>query len=149
MVTMTDKEFREHGVELVPRPSVPVTEYAQYKAIRDKFKRGALGQFEPTIRASAVVALDGLPYTVKFRNQGALDEWQRLFKAHEWSQRMWDVWATARSTCLDCINKLCWQVDQYLHPHPRSQCPPDWPDAKFATVVRWPPTFTSKESVAP
>lgn len=134
---MADTAFHDPGVELVARASVPATEYAQYKAIRDKFKREALGQLEPAIRASMVTTLDGLPYPVKFRNQGALDEWERLFRAHEWSQRMWDTWTTPRATCLDCINELCWQIDQHLHPHPRSQRPPDWPDAGFATVVRW------------
>lgn len=137
MVTMADTAFRDPDVELVPRASVPATEYAQYKAIRDKFKRDALGQLESAIRASTVATLDGLPYPAKFRNQGALDEWECLFKAHDWSQRMWNAWATARSTCLDCINELCWQVDQRLHSHPRSQRPPDWPDTAFATVVRW------------
>jgi hypothetical protein len=134
---MADTAFRDLCVELVARASVPATEYAQYKAIRDRFKREALGQLEPAIRASTVATLDGLPYPVKFRNRGALDEWERLFKAHEWSQRMWDTWTTARSTCLDCINELCWQVEHHLHPHSRYQRPPDWPDAAFATVVRW------------
>jgi hypothetical protein len=137
MVTMADTAFRDPSVELVPRASAPATEYAEYKAIREKFKRDALGQLEPAIRASTVATLDGLPYPVKFRNQRALNEWGCLFKAHEWSQRIWDAWATARSTCLDCINELCWQVDQHLHPYPQSQRPPDWPDAAFATVVRW------------
>jgi hypothetical protein len=81
--------------------------------------------------------LDGLPYPIRFRNQGALDAWQQLFKAHDWSQRMWDTWATSRATCLNCINELCWHVDQRLHSHPLSQRPSDWPDTAFATVVRW------------
>jgi hypothetical protein len=134
---MADTAFCDLGVELVPRASAPATAYAEYKAIRDKFKQDTLGQLEPAIRASTVAALDGLPYPVKFRNQRALDEWERLFKAHEWSHRMWDAWAQKRSTCLDCINELCWQVEQHLHPHPRSRRPADWPDAAFATVVRW------------
>lgn len=125
------------GVQLVPQASVPATDYAQYMAIRDKFKRGALGQLEPAIRVSTVAALDTHFYPVNFCNQGALGEWECLFKAHDWSQGMWDPWSTARSTCLDCFNKLCWQVDQHLHPHLRSQRPPGWPDAAFATVVRW------------
>jgi hypothetical protein len=137
MVTMADTAFRDPGVQLVPRTSAPATEYAEYKALRDKFKQDALGLLEPAIRASTVAALDGLPYPVKFRNQGALDEWKCLFKAHEWSLRMWDAWAQARSTCLDCINELCWEVDQRLHPHSRYQRSPGWPDAGFATVVRW------------
>jgi hypothetical protein len=137
MVTMADTAFHDPGVKLVPRASVPATEYAEYKAIRDKFKREALGQLEPAIRASTSMTLDGLPYPVKFRNQGALDEWQQLFKAHDWSQRMWDTWAMPHATCLDCINELCWHVDQRLHPHPLSQRPSDWTDTAFATVVRW------------
>lgn len=137
MVTMADTTFHDPNVELVPRASVPATEYAEYKAIRDKINREALGQVEPAIRASTVTTLDGLPYPVKFRNQGPLDEWQQLFKARDWSQRMWDTWATPRAACLDCINELCWHVDQRPHPHPLSQRPSDWPDTAFATVVRW------------
>lgn len=134
---MADTTFHDPNVELVPRASVPATEYAEYKAIRDKINREALGQVEPAIRASTVTTLDGLPYPVKFRNQGPLDEWQQLFKARDWSQRMWDTWATPRAACLDCINELCWHVDQRPHPHPLSQRPSDWPDTAFATVVRW------------
>lgn len=137
MVTMADTTFHDPSVELVPRASAPATEYAKYKAIWDKFKREALGQLEPAIRASMVTTLDGLPYPVKFCNQGALDAWQQLFNAHGWSQRMWDTWATPRDTCLDCINELCWHVDQRLHPHTLSQRSSDWPDTAFATVVRW------------
>lgn len=137
MGTMADTTFHDPSVELVPRASVPATEYAKSKAIWDKFKRQALGQLEPAIRASMVTTLDGLPYPVRFCNQGALDAWQQLFNAHGWSQRMWDTWATPRATCLDCINELCWHVDQRLHPHPLSQRSSDWPDTAFATVVRW------------
>jgi hypothetical protein len=81
--------------------------------------------------------LDGLPYPITVRNQGALDAWQQLFKAHDWSQRVCDTWATPRATCLDYINELCWHVDQRLHPHPLSQRPSDWSDTAFATAVRW------------
>jgi hypothetical protein len=134
---MADTTFFGLGVELVARASAPATEYAEYKAIRDKFRQGTLGQLEPAVRASTVATLDGLPYPVRFRNQGALDEWECLFKAQEWSRRMWDAWTQARSTCLDCINELCWQVERHLHPHPLGPRPPDWSEATFATVVRW------------
>jgi hypothetical protein len=64
---MANTAFRDPGVELVPRASVPSAEYAQYKAVRDKFKLDALGQLEPAIRASTVASLDSFPYPVKFR----------------------------------------------------------------------------------
>jgi hypothetical protein len=134
---MADTVFRDPSVELVARTSVPAAEYAEYKAMRNKFKKDALGQLEPAIRASTVATLDGLPYPIKFRNQEALDEWERLFKAHEWSRRIWDTWAKASSTCLDCINELCWQVDQHVHPHSQQYRPHGWADTAFATVVRW------------
>jgi hypothetical protein len=115
---MADTAFRGPSVELVPRASAPATAYAEYKAFRKKINLDILGGLEPAIRASTVVTLDGLPYPVKFRNQGAPDEWQRLFNAHDWSQRMWGEWAKAGSTCLDCNNELCWQVDRHTWDEP-------------------------------
>jgi len=137
MVTIVDTAFRDPDVELVPQASVPATAYAEYKAVRDRVKRDVLGALDPAIRASTVVTLDGLPYPVRFRNQGALDKWQCLFNAHEWGQWMWDEWAKPQATCLDCINELCWQVDQHLERHSRYGRPPGWAVATFATVVRW------------
>lgn len=137
MVTMANTALRDPGVAVAPRTSVPATEYAEYKALRDQFKQGVLGQLEPAVRASTVATLDDLPYPVKFRNQGALDEWRRLFTAHDWSQHMWDQWAKAPATCLDCINELCWQVDQPIDPYSRRQRPRGWSDAPFTAVVKW------------
>ena len=134
---MADTRSGVPEVELVPRASVPAAEYAEYKVMRHNFQTSALGQLDPAIRASTVVALDGLPFPVKFRNQGALEEWRRLFTAHEWSRRVWDDWASARATCLDCINELCWQVDQHLERHSRYQRPPGWADSTLAIVARW------------
>ena len=96
---MADTPFRVPEVELVARASVPAAEYAEYKLMRHRLPTSALGQLDPAIRASTVVALDGLPFPVKFRNQGALDEWRRLFTAHDWSRRVWNDWASARATC--------------------------------------------------
>lgn len=129
---MADTPFRAPEVELVARAGVPAAEYAEYKVMRHRLPTSALGQLDP-----AVVALDGLPFPVKFRNQGALEEWRRLFTAHDWSRRVWDDWASARATCLDCINELCWQVDQHLERHSRYQRPPGWADSTLAIVARW------------
>lgn len=137
MVTMADTRSGVPETELVPRASVPAAEYAEYKVLRHKLPTSTLGQLDPAIRASTVVTLDGLPFPVKFRNQGALEEWRRLFTAHEWSRRVWDDWASARATCLDCINELCWQVDQHLRQHSRYQRPPGWADSTLAIVARW------------
>jgi hypothetical protein len=134
---MADTAIRDPGVALVPRTSVPATEYAEYKALRDQFKQGVLGELAAAVRASTVATLGDLPYPVKFRNQGALDEWRRLFHAHDWSQRMWDQWAKAPATCLDCINELCWQVEQPLDPYSRRQRPPEWSEAAFTAAVKW------------
>lgn len=134
---MADTPFRAPEAELVARASVPAAEYAEYKVMRHKFPTSALGQLDPAIRASMVVTLDGLPFPVKFRNQGALEEWRSLFIAHDWSRRVWDDWASARATCLDCINELCWQVDQHLERHSRYQRPHGWADSTLAIVARW------------
>jgi hypothetical protein len=124
---MADTAFHNLGVGLVPQASVPATAFAEYKTIRNKFKREALGQLDPAIRARMVKTLDSLPCAVKFRNQGALDKWPQLIEAHDWSHHICDTGATPRATCFDCMNELCWQVDQYLHPHQRSQRSLDWP----------------------
>lgn len=137
MVTMADTRSGNPEVELVARASVPAAEYAEYKVMRHRLPTSALGQLDPAIRASTVVALDGLPFPVKFRNQGALEEWRRLFTVREWSQRVWDDWSSARATCLDCINELCWQVDQHLERHSRYQRPPGWADSTLAIIARW------------
>ena len=137
MVFMADTAFSVPEIELVPRASVPAAEYAEYKAMRHKFPTTALGELDLAIRASMVVTLDNLPFPIKFRNQGALEEWQRLFTAHDWSRRVWDDWAGARATCLDCINELCWQVDKHLERHSRYQRPPGWADSTLAIVARW------------
>lgn len=137
MVTMADTVFRVPDVEPMARASALAAEYAEYKALRNRFQSSILGPLGPAITASTLATLDGLPYPVKFRNQGALEQWRGLFTAHDWSRRLWDDWATPRATCLDCINELCWQVDQHLDRRARHQRPPGWPDATFATVARW------------
>jgi hypothetical protein len=137
MVTMADMALRDPGIELTPRISVAAAEYAEYKALRDQFKQGVLGELALAVRTSTVAALDGLSYPVKFRNQGALDEWRRLLTAYDWSQRMWDQWAKAPSTCIDCINELCLQVDQPVDPNSRRQRAPGWSEAAFTAAVKW------------
>jgi hypothetical protein len=134
---MANTAFPDSSVELVPRASAPAAEYAEYKALRDKFKQGVLGELGPAIRASTLATLGDLPYPVEFRNQGALEEWRCLFHTHDWGQRLWDQWAKAPATCLDCINELCWQVDQSVEPHARRQRPPGWSDAAFVAAVKW------------
>lgn len=137
MVTMADTVFRAPNVEPVARAITPAAEYAEYKVLRDRFHSSVFGQLGPAIKASTLATLDGLPYPVKFRNQGALEEWRGLFTVHDWSRRLWDDWATPRATCLDCINELCWQVAQHLDRRVRHQRPSGWPDATFPTIVRW------------
>lgn len=134
---MADTRLRAHDIELVAYTSVPAAEYAEYKALREKHPAGALGRLDAAIRASTVVTLGGLPFPVQFRNQGGLDEWRRVFNAHDWSRRLWDDWASVRSTCLDCINELCWQVDQHLARHSGCWRPPGWADSTLGIVARW------------
>lgn len=113
---MIDTSSRVPRVELVARASISATEHAKYNVLRHKLRTSDLGQFASAIQASTVVTLSGVAFLFKFRNQGALEEWRCLFTAHDWSRRVWGDWASARATCLDCINELCWQVgQQYGH----------------------------------
>lgn len=83
---MADTPFRAPELELVVRAGVSAAEYAKYKALRRKLPTRALSQLNPAIRSSTVPILDGVPFQVKFRNQGVLVEWRRLFNAQEWSR---------------------------------------------------------------
>ncbi len=71
MVNMADTPFRVPEVELVARATVPAAQYAEYEVVRRRLPSPPLGQLDPAIRASTVVALDGLPFPVRFRKQGA------------------------------------------------------------------------------
>lgn len=109
-MTMIDAHLHPSAV-LSSVTTTPDGEYAEYKALRDKFKHKAPPLLVPAVEASTSLILNGLPYTVAFRNH-ALDIWRRLFDSYELGRETWSGWANVRSTCLDCINELRWHMEQ-------------------------------------
>lgn len=134
---MTGFRLRDHPMGLTRRVSVADVEYAEYKATRDRFKDAVLRQLDPAIEASGFPALENTPYPIKFRNQGALDHWRRLFHSYDWGQTIWNNWTKAHATCLDCVNELRWQVEEHLDPTSRRRQMPGWSDTVVANVVKW------------
>jgi len=134
---MTGATVHDQPIVLTSRASLPDVEYAEYKLMRDKLEHSTLPRLAPAVQASTFPTLDGLPYPIKFRNRGALEEWRRLFAAHHWSQLAWDAWAQAPSTCLDCIHELRWQVEQQVAVPARNEYTSPWSDVVSSNVVKW------------
>jgi hypothetical protein len=107
------------GYALAPRAAANAAvvgndgEYAAYKALRAKYPRTVLAGLGAAVEASTVTALDGLPYPVKFRNQGALEAWERAFSSSPFGQQIWGHWLKTVSTFRECLFELHWQLEQH------------------------------------
>jgi hypothetical protein len=71
---------------------------------------------DPAIDRSRVTQLNGRPYPIQFRNQGAIDVWTRA-RGHT---EVWPRCAHPQTTCWDIRQELIWQFD---HMHPLSCVP--------------------------
>jgi hypothetical protein len=97
--------------------------YAAYKTFRAKCPRAVLTGLGAALEASAVTALDGLPYPVKFRNQGAFEAWERALSCSQFGRQIWRYWAKDVSTCRECLHEIHLQLEQHGVSGPR-RCSP-------------------------
>ena len=107
-----------------------------FKAIRDKIPC-ILPDLDHAIRTSTIDALDGTPYPIVFRNQGALDEWRRLYNSSRWGQHIWHRLSDVESTYIECMHEVHWQFEQHLGPCPRDHDAVDRYELLRANAIQW------------
>ena len=119
-----------------PRTEKTDSNYSAFKAIRDKMPC-ILPNLDHAIRTSTVDALDGMPYPIVFRNQGALDEWRRLYNSSRWGQHIWHRLSDVESTYIECMHEVHWQFEQHLGPCVRNCDAADRYELLRANAIQW------------
>lgn len=111
-------------------------DYTAFKAIRDKIPC-VLPDLDHAIKASTVEALDGIPYPIVFRNQGALDEWRKLYNSSRWGRHIWHRLSDAASPYIECMHEVHWQFEQHAGPCPRHEDPANLFDLLRSHAIQW------------